>query len=217
MEETEKEITEQTQEQETIKQEEHAYNNYEKNIQKLREAKEDADRKIAALSREIESLKQPIQSDDDDDDIVARRDLKAVNTKIETMSQQLAEAQKAATISQLNVEYSDYKKVMTQKNIDSFIEQFPELADTLYANKNQYTQLKSAYKMIKQFGIYQDDPHSKTKEKIKENMNKPLPASATGSSATVNPLEYGNLFAEGLTDEVKRKLRELNDKARRGY
>jgi hypothetical protein len=85
---------------------------------------------------------------------------------------------------------------------------YPELAETLGSSSNLYGKAVSAYTMIKNLGIYQEDQYSPDKQKAQANAAKPRPLASVGTQQGDSPLTRANAFAEGLTDDLKRQLRK---------
>jgi len=206
------------------------HNSESSNIQKIREA---ADRKLKEMARQIEELKAnqmqkavPVEEEKDkywlsEEDIVEGKDLRKVHNKVEALEKRLRNvtvATEETTVnSQLNLDHPDFKKVMTKANVDKLLDAYPEFADTLGANTNKYTQYKSAYRLIKQFGIYKEDTNSVEKRTINTNVNKPIPSNSLGSKSSSGPLAQVGHYNGALSDDMKRELREKNRLASQNY
>jgi len=207
-----------------------AQNSKDVNLQKMREANEEARRTIEAQARELEALriaqtqKQTVNNQKTEseyllgeEDIVEPSDFNRVYTKVDKMDKKMREAEEVLINSQLRMDHHDYQKVMTQKNIDKLIDQYPEIARSLGSDPNKLTQYKSLYRVIKQFGIYQEDPHEKEKKTISENIAKPVPTNSIGGKSSTGALTQAHLFEGGLTPEVKAELRRRNKLASMNY
>jgi hypothetical protein len=59
----------------------------------------------------------------------------------------------------LEAEFPDFNTVVTIENIFSLCESDPDLADSILANPNTYSQSVAFYRAIKRFGIYQEPNH----------------------------------------------------------
>jgi len=236
----------QPQETENVSQENHeqdfTHNSPENNLQKMREAKEAAERRAAEIAenqektaRELEALKaqfakiQQAPSDEPepryegpgDDELVEWKHHKQQAEKIKKLEQKFQEQQKVASVNAANArliaENPDYNKVMTDDNIAKLIKEYPEYAASLNANSDPYLQHKAAYRMLKQTGIYQEKTFEPEKEQMKKNANKPLPAQAIGGKGNNSPLTSAHLFASNgmLTEDMKQELRRINEINRR--
>lgn len=216
------------------------------NLQKMREDKEAAERRTEEASkraeyaeRELERIRAlqtqaesvPVKEEEEgllgEDDLVEVEDYNKVYRKVDEMSKQLREmkleTEETRVNTQLSSEHNDYNQVMTKENIDKLKKDHPELAFTLGKNTEKYSQYKSAYQMIKGVGIYQpqqpNNPQVNNPEKklINSNLSKPIPSNAIGSKTTGGALTHANMFAGGLTDDVKKELRKRNKLATMSY
>jgi hypothetical protein len=115
-------------------------------------------------------------------------------------------------------DFPDFEQVVSMENVERLNEDFPELAETLRDTKDLYKKAASAYKVIKKTGIYQDQgAYMAQKQKAVENLKKPRPTSSVAPHQGDSPLSKANAFANGLTPELQKKLREEMYAARRGY
>lgn len=201
------------------------------NLQKMREAKEALENQLAEQAREVERLRQlhqqqqkPQQSEEPspnyllgEDDVVEGRDYNRVYNKLSEMEKKFKQTQdqieENMVNTQLSNDYPDYKDVVTTKNVEKLLKKYPEFADALAYNKNKYTQYKTAYRLIKQFGDVAQPKATQEKQMIQQNKKKPAPANAIGNKSTGNPLDHAYQFENGLTEERKRELQRLNAQA----
>jgi len=152
-----------------------------------------------------------------EDDVVEGRDYNRVYSKVEDVNdkyEKLREQIEETTVNaQLSNDYPDYKQVVTTKNVEKLLKKYPEFADSLAYNKNKYTQYKTAYRLIKQFDIIEDQKATQEKKLIQQNRSKPAPTNAIGSKSTGNPLDQIHHFEGGLTEERKKELQRINREA----
>jgi hypothetical protein len=206
----------------------------EANFRILREKAAKADR----LERELEETrralytrdtpaKQPEPEEDLDftlgaDDLAEGKHLSKVSKKIKKLEDQLR-AYQQQTVAQtaevrLKAEFRDIDKVVSKENLAMLAEMDPELAESIDANKNLYSKAKTAYKYIKQLGIYTEDVYEADRQVAQKNAIKPKPLSSIGAQTGDSPISRANSFATELTSERKAQLwKEMNECAgRRG-
>jgi len=192
------------------------------NIRELREQKKQAERERDELRKRMEQMevsqqatsKQPSLADDD---LV---EWKYVKQEIDGLKKQINTYQQTSTAAsaeaQLKAKYQDFDKVVTQSNIERLREQYPEIAQTLSANNDLYTQASAAYDIIKRYGIYNDDSFKQEKERVHQNASKPRSMNMGSGQRGESPLDNANAFAEGLTPDLKKALqKEMNEAIKR--
>ena len=106
----------------------------------------------------------------------------------------------------LRQEFPDIEKVLTKEKMQELKETEPDLARSLESNKDYYSKARSAYKMIKKFGIYTEDNNEQEREAVQRNAAKPRPLSSISPQQAESPLSRVNAFANGLTPELKAQL-----------
>jgi hypothetical protein len=191
----------------------------EKNFRALREQNERIARERDEAIRQIEMLKQqaPTQASTGDidfgsepDAIVEVKHLSKVTQKIKQLEDQVRSYQQQSTTitteSRLRSEHADFDKVVTAENIKSLAAAYPELAASLDATPDLYNKAKSAYTLIKQFGINTQDAYQADREAAAKNAAKPRPLTSLSPQQGDSPLSHANAFANGLTDELKKQL-----------
>lgn len=198
----------------------------EKNFANIRASKAKAEReRDAALKRveELERLSQmqaqaPAEPEPEDSDLVewkqVKRTVKGLENKLNQYQQTSYESQ---VDNRLKVEFPDFDKIVSTENVNALREAYPELAGSVNSNPDLYSKAVSAYKLIKQFGIHQEDNYAKERELAQKNAAKPRPLVSASPQQGESPLTRANAFAEGLTDSLKKQLREEMEAARRGY
>lgn len=208
-----------------------------KNFRAIREAAQKAarerDEALERLSHYERQAQQPSratmeQSQDSDLDLNLKDDelaegkhlhkLKTTIRKLEAKQKELEEQSYTNSAeTRLRSKYNDFDKVMTLDNIKTFSAAYPELAESINSSADLYSKAVSAYTLIKRFGIYDDQPYEAEKNKAIVNTAKPRPLTSIGAQQGDSPLSRANAFANGLTEELKKQLREEMAAASRKY
>lgn len=195
----------------------------EDNMRNLRKAKEAAERERDEMRQYLESLRREqlereknVQKVNEQEDSDLRPDdipeWRHVDKHIKKLEQQLQayqqQASASATEAKLKTQYPDFDQVVSESNIRSLREKYPELATTINSTQDLYSKAVSAYTIIKRMGIASDQTYNKDHERAVANVNKPRPLSSVAPQQGESPLSRANAFAEGLTDELKEQLRK---------
>lgn len=155
------------------------------------------------------------------DDLVEGKHLIRYNKEIKDLKKQLKQfaSQSHASTSEarLRIQYPDFDKVMTLENIRALSHAYPELAKSINATNDLYDKSVSAYTLIKRFGIYDEVPYEAEKQKALANTAKPRPLASVSPQQGENPMQRANIFAQGLTEDLKQKLREEMKAAAKKY
>lgn len=157
-----------------------------------------------------------------DDELAEGKHLQRLNTTIKKLqAKQRDLEQQSYTNSaevQLRSKFSDFDKVMTLENIQTFSAAYPELAKSINASQNLYDKAVSAYTLIKRFGIHDDEPaYSNERTKALENIAKPKPLASVSPQQGESPLSRANAFSQGLTEDLKKQLRKEMAEASKRY
>jgi hypothetical protein len=80
----------------------------------------------------------------------------------------------------------------------------PHLERTIRSSNDLYSKAAAAYQAIKDMGIYVDDVYVAEKDKAQKNLTKPRSTAAVAGTGT--PLSQADIFANGLTPELKDRL-----------
>ncbi len=156
-----------------------------------------------------------------DDDLVEGKHLQKLKAHIKKLEAQQRAFQKQATEStaetRLKSQYPDFDKVMTVENMRALSESYPELASSVNSGSDLYKKAVSVYTLIKKFGIYEEAPYNAEKDRILANQAKPKPLTSISPQQGDTPLSRANVFANGLTEELKKKLREEMAAASKRY
>lgn len=202
----------------TVPEEPKKESDFDRNLRVMRERAAKAERERDELMRKLAEKEQPQlpkQEEEDlevnlnPDDLAEGKHLSKVAKKIRKLEEKLAqyERQSATTTAELKLktEMPDFDNVVTKENIEMLRASYPELAETLAANPDMYSKAKSAYTLIKRFGIAPDESINQDKARALKNASKPVPSVAIAKTSA-SPLSQVNMFENGLTEEVKDKL-----------
>lgn len=128
------------------------------------------------------------------------------SSKIKNLEARLDKFTENSTELRLKAEYPDFYKVVSKENIEILRELHPEVGRLLDVSTNTYSKAVSAYTFIKKFGIQQDVTINKNKEIVQQNSLKPRPLASVSPQQGSGALSKANAFADGLTDDLKKKL-----------
>lgn len=198
----------------------------ESNIRSLREAKEQAERNNIELQNRIRDYEQkmnPVVEDDitynfniGDDDLPEGKHLKGMyehtqknfakqKKEIESLKKQ---TENIYVETRIRNEFPDYDKVVSPENIKLLSEQYPDVAMSLHTSTDNFSKNKAAYQIIKKLGIGTEDTYARDKEIAQKNAAKPRPAAAISPTRGDSPIDMADMFANGLTADVKAAIRE---------
>lgn len=157
-----------------------------------------------------------------DDDLAEGRHLSKVNKKIQKLEKQLVDyqtrMQQLALENQIKSQYPDFEKVVSAENVSLLNANEPELAMSIGANRDPYSQAIAAYKAIKRMGVVPEvsQVDQEQVERVKKNTAKPK-TTASISTQSESPLARANAFVDGkITKELQNKLyREMLDAMKR--
>lgn len=198
-----------------------------RNFRQLREKAERLERERNEAIRYAESLKaQQKPADDDidlaDDDLVERKHVdKIVKKELRKYEEQLQHYQQEQQAQQVLTQCKDYHSIVTDDNVNTLINEYPEIAESLKANQDLKSKAIATYNIIKKLGINGQapvaQPYSQEIERIQKNAAKPKPLASVNPQQGDSPLSRANAFANGLTEELKDQLRKEMSESRRGY
>jgi len=187
---------------------------------------QDLERKSKEQEELIAQLKAPQRAPEideldklGDEDIVTKGQAKKLAAKMaeEIASRVIRERENATVEERLSSKFNDFNQVVTRENIELLKETEPELAMSLAQNTDQYSQGVAAYKLLKRLGIGVEEVAKeplKEKQKALANSQKPLSVNAVTKSSAIG---NAHMFENGLTDELKKSLREEMAKAIKGF
>ncbi len=113
----------------------------------------------------------------------------------------------------LRGKFEDFDQVVTKENLEKLKETEPELFLTLHIESGEktsagelFTKGVAAYKTLRSLGYSpNNEDYMKQKEHVQSNHKKPLSAQAIKGSGA---LHEANIFANGLTPELKKQLQK---------
>jgi hypothetical protein len=120
-------------------------------------------------------------------------------------------------MTRLKSQYSDFDKVVSEDNVKMLKDLYPEIAQTLISNSDIYSKGVSAYTLLKNLGIHKDIISSEEKDAVERNKSKPRPLTSISPQQGDSPLSRANVFANGLTEDLKIQLRKEMEEARRNH
>jgi len=181
------------------------------NFQRMRESKEQLEREVRELKKAMELSAQTKQNqahDEDndisDDDLVEGKEVKKLRSQIRSLSKAMEQTKLSAEEMKLKTKFSDFDQVVTQENIEKLKQTEPELhAALINSGADLYSKGVSAYKTLKALGFVKEDNYISQKEQVKENHGRPVSAQAIRGQGA---LSEANIFAKGLTPELKKQL-----------
>lgn len=196
----------------------------EENMVLLRERAKRAEAEREELARQLQSYQaklsqnpnQPTPSEPEDfsmapDELAEGKHIAKLQKKIKSLEEQMHQGKQysasAAAEVRLRSTYPDFDKVVSQSNIAALSEMFPDVAKTIGDSQDLYSKAVTAYTVIKNLGIYQDD-FQQEKKIAATNAAKPRPLTSISPQQGDTPLSRANAFANGLTDDLRKSLQK---------
>lgn len=183
----------------------------------LEEERDEARRIIEQMKQQNTPPVQVPQKEEDEDlidndDLVDGKKYNKLAKEVRLLKKELRQHGETSVETRLKQQYNDFDKVVNQENVKMLKTLYPELAATLGSDTNLYSQAVSAYTMIKQMGIYKTDDYTQEKKIVEKNMAKPRPLTSVSPQKGNDPLAKANVFAGGLTEDLKAQLyREMKE------
>lgn len=131
----------------------------------------------------------------------------------EIVKQTMVERDQLSAPNRLKQEHADFDSVVTRDNVDYLIKNEPEIAAILRDTTDQYKQGKVAYKFIKSLGLSKKDSTEVMRQDASDNTTKPVSPNSIGGRSSVGD---ANMFAKGLTSDLKKQLHQEMIDAIRG-
>lgn len=187
-------------------QEEQPESDKERNFRELRESKKQLEYEVRELREQMQRFQepppppQPEEAEISDDDLVEGRHLKRYLQRIE---ERLAQEKAASVPDRLKSKFGDFEKVVTKENVEKLKQLEPELYSSITSGSDLYNKGVSAYKALKKFGIVADDTYDSEKERVNKSHSRPMSTQAVKGQGA---LHEANVFAQGLTPELRSKL-----------
>lgn len=185
----------------------------EHNFKQLREVNKQLEERLRKSEETIETIvgnnsqqqipAPPQEEELGAEDLAEGRHLKKLEAKFEKL---LYQKEMEAIPSRLKAKFEDFDEVVTKENLEKLKKTEPELFQTINSGDNFYATGVSAYKTLKSLGYAQDQEDiMKQKDHVHANHKKPLSAQAIKGQGA---LHEANIFANGLTPELKKQLQK---------
>jgi len=159
-----------------------------------------------------------------EDDFVEPKHVNHIHDSVEGLRQEVNEwkmrNEETTADLKLRSEFNDFNDIVTSKNVEELLGQYPEMSEIVRGQAPLYTRGKATYRLIKKFMSEKANKAvtQSTQKTIEDNFNKPRPAVTAAPTKTADSqLNYANLFANGYTEEVSKFLRKQMDDAIERY
>lgn len=190
-----------TQEVPTQSDKEYNFNQMRKSQEQLQNRIEelvDQNKKLTETSPQAVPAPAPLEDlEIGDEDLVEGKHLNKMYQEINSLRNELIPER-------LRTKFSDFDEVVTKKNIEKLKLNEPELFASVTSGTDLYRTAVCAYKTIKGLGIVGEN-FSSQKDQIQNNHNRPVSTQAIKGQGA---LSEKNVFAGGLTDELKKQLQQ---------
>lgn len=144
------------------------------------------------------------------DDIAEGKHLYKVSKEVKELKkiikQQSQDFHQQNTQLKIKSQFPDFDKVVSKQNVEILSQQYPEVANMLSKSEDLYSVGVSAYTLIKQFGIHQEDIYERDRIMAQKNAAKPRPLASVNPQQGNSPMSRVNEFENGLTEELKVRL-----------
>jgi hypothetical protein len=171
---------------------------------------------------QVEEVEEDFNLNLEDDALIEAKEMKKANERMKAMQRQIKameattrqnqiEARMIADENRLLTTYPDFYNVFTKENLAVLEKLEPELAETILANKNFYSQRVTAYKSIKQHGIDREHVVEADRLRAITNANKPRPMTSIRPQQGGSPLEVASSYANGGRDSESDRARALRE------
>lgn len=208
-----------------------------KNFKQLRNRAEKAEQErdeVIRINRQYEAYmkqfqqpqqqqyaQEPEEQVADDDDIVDERRLKKTQKKLEEKIAQLEGALSTQTAQQrVASKHNDFHSVVTEKNINKLIEQYPQIARTLETSPDFDSKLESAYLLIRKLVLEDSDKADKyedVRSTAQANNAKPKTATSIQSQQNSALAKAHQFQTEADREKRRRQVEAEMDSYSRGY
>lgn len=206
-----------------------------KKLEAEEEARRAAERRAYELEQKLTSYNQPqqqqqaqVEEDDlavDNDDYVQAKHIKTSNKKfshkLSNTERKIAELeQKLAYVEAKSYTdaLKDFNEIVTEDNIKTLAKLYPEDYETLQSVTNLRVKSKTAYNMIKNYGIVGTKDMRDAEARIQTNNQKPKLASLGSPQTAPTPLSRLNDYERRVLSEADkdRIMAEVERKKRGG-
>lgn len=173
-----------------------------KKLEAEEKARKDLENRLAQAERNASQYKQPVVEDDDEDENAK---------KVRFLEERLNKME----VESVTTKLTNFSELVTDDNLATLQRLYPEDYDSIRFNPDVKARAKTAYNMIKNYGIATTSAKSNN-EKIEENKKKPTAASLGAPQTPATPLsrldEYGR---RRLSDEERDRVMKDVYKKRR--
>lgn len=186
-------------------------NSKEYNFRQLRETNKQLESRLRKSEEILESMsRSKLSSDENEEDLnIGEEDLvegKHLKKVIARLEQKLQATEQAQIPDRLRGKYADFDQVVTRENLEKLQQAEPELYNTIRSGTDLFQKGVAAYKTLKSLGLIDEqETYMKNKETVQNNHKKPLSAQAIKGQGA---LHEANMFANGLTPELKKQLQK---------
>lgn len=186
-------------------------NSKEFNFKQLRETNKQLEERLKKSDEIIETYNSsqqqipapPQEEELGAEDLAEGRHLKKLEARIEKL---LYQKELEAVPDKLKGKFVDFDQVVTKENLEKLKETEPELYQTIRSGTDFFAKGVAAYKTLKSLGYAEDEDNIlKQKDHVQSNHKKPLSAQAIKGQGA---LHEANVFANGLTPELKKQLQK---------
>lgn len=156
------------------------------------------------------------QSEEDDiqvdnEDYVQAKHIKTTNkkfkTKLSATDEKIAELERKLSYFEAKIDtdsLKDFDKVVSDDNLRTFARLYPDDYQSMMSNPNLKSKSKTAYNMIKNYGIYSELDHASTEAKLNSNHQKPKSSSIASPQSPQTPLSRLNDYDRRVLSESDR-------------
>ena len=187
-----------------------------------RKAAEKRAQELEQRSQHISSQPQPVPVEEEDiqidnEDYVQAKHVKSstkkLKSKLTATEQRIAELEQKLSYMQAQREVDslpDFYSVVSDDNIKTFARLYPEDYESMMANPNLSSRSKTAYNMIKNYGIIQKPDTRAQEEKLVANQYKPKAAASVSNQSPQTPLtKVGDYERRVLTEADKDRINHM--------
>jgi hypothetical protein len=196
-------------------------------------ARKDAEKRVVEIERKFQSYspatsQEPTDSEDfgDPEDVVVNKQFasttKKLNLKFSESDQKIAALEQKLSYFEAKSELDsikDFNEVVTDENLRTFARLYPDDYETVMTNPNLRLRSKTAYNMIKNYGISQNSVRQgeilKSYDK-KIEANKAKPGSSASAPVSGSPLtKYGRYEEDGRLVMTEEDAKQVHKDMRR--
>jgi len=186
--------------------------------EKSRQIEEERDYYRKQVEEMIRASKSRVEPEEEsssvgDEDLIEGRHYKALESQVRELTKHVKQRELETIPERLKSRFSDFDDVVTKENIEKLKETEPELYQSITSGNDLFAKGVSAYKALKGLGLYKPkEDFSKQKEVVKNNHSKPMSVQAVKGQGA---LHEANVFAQGLTPDLKKQLQKEMEEARK--